>query len=164
MYSRNRIKWECFDYKAEPFNALLERRCPSPTPLFPVSTPTPGTVYFTYTGGGIMQTTLGLASGQVLVPVRPIWQGTGGQYPEGPQLYKPLGFYYLLISEGGTNTGTCSPSRAARAREGGRFLFFPVDLLEFVLGHLVNPDVRLLQVAVGLVAQIAQHGFEGIAA
>ncbi|THX73124.1 hypothetical protein D6D04_08710 [Aureobasidium pullulans] len=28
--------------------------------------------------------------------------GTGGIYPEGPHIYKKDGFYYLLISEGGT--------------------------------------------------------------
>ena len=31
-----------------------------------------------------------------------LWHGTGGAYPEGPHLYKKDGWYYLLISEGGT--------------------------------------------------------------
>lgn len=31
-----------------------------------------------------------------------IWNGTGGRYPEGPHIYKKDGWYYLLISEGGT--------------------------------------------------------------
>lgn len=31
-----------------------------------------------------------------------IWTGTGGSYPEGPHLYQKNGYYYLLISEGGT--------------------------------------------------------------
>lgn len=31
-----------------------------------------------------------------------IWRGTGGSYPEGPHLYRKNGWYYLLISEGGT--------------------------------------------------------------
>ena len=31
--------------------------------------------------------------------------GTGGRYPEGPHIYKKDGWYYLLISEGGTETG-----------------------------------------------------------
>lgn len=34
-----------------------------------------------------------------------IWDGTGGRYPEGPHLYKKDGWYYLLISEGGTEYG-----------------------------------------------------------
>ncbi|MCR5679460.1 MAG: glycoside hydrolase family 43 protein [Prevotella sp.] len=42
------------------------------------------------------------ATGKQLTPSRPIWQGTGGRYPEGPHIYKKDGYYYLLISEGGT--------------------------------------------------------------
>ena len=41
-------------------------------------------------------------SGKQLTPSRRIWEGTGGRYPEGPHLYKKDGWYYLLISEGGT--------------------------------------------------------------
>lgn len=42
------------------------------------------------------------ATGRQLTPSRPLWRGTGGRYPEGPHLYKKDGWYYLLISEGGT--------------------------------------------------------------
>ncbi|KAF3036515.1 hypothetical protein E8E11_004787 [Didymella keratinophila] len=31
-----------------------------------------------------------------------LWSGTGGIYPEGPHIYLRNGFYYLMISEGGT--------------------------------------------------------------
>ena len=41
-------------------------------------------------------------TGEQLTESRPLWQGTGGRYPEGPHLYKKDGYYYLLISEGGT--------------------------------------------------------------
>ncbi len=41
-------------------------------------------------------------TGRQLTPSRPLWQGTGGRYPEGPHIYKKDGYYYLLISEGGT--------------------------------------------------------------
>ena len=41
------------------------------------------------------------ADGQTL-PGRLIWTGTGGQFPEGPHLYKRNGRYYLMIAEGGT--------------------------------------------------------------
>lgn len=41
-------------------------------------------------------------SGKTLAPSRRIWDGTGGRYPEGPHIYKKDGWYYLLISEGGT--------------------------------------------------------------
>jgi xylan 1,4-beta-xylosidase len=62
-------------------------------------------VYFTHTGpAGISQHEIDLATGQV-GEARMIWEGTGGQYPEGPHLYRINGVYYLLISEGGTEYG-----------------------------------------------------------
>ena len=44
-------------------------------------------------------------TGKQLTPSRRIWTGTGGRYPEGPHIYKKDGWYYLLISEGGTEYG-----------------------------------------------------------
>jgi len=41
-------------------------------------------------------------TGEQLTESRAIWQGTGGRYPEGPHIYNKDGYYYLLISEGGT--------------------------------------------------------------
>ena len=41
-------------------------------------------------------------TGEQLTPGIGIWSGTGGRYPEGPHIYKKDGYYYLLISEGGT--------------------------------------------------------------
>ena len=41
-------------------------------------------------------------TGRQLTPSKGIWRGTGGRYPEGPHIYKKDGYYYLLISEGGT--------------------------------------------------------------
>ena len=42
------------------------------------------------------------STGRQLTESRPVWQGTGGRWPEGPHIYKKDGYYYLLISEGGT--------------------------------------------------------------
>jgi alpha-N-arabinofuranosidase len=42
------------------------------------------------------------STGRQLTPSQRIWEGTGGRYPEGPHIYKKDGWYYLLISEGGT--------------------------------------------------------------
>jgi xylan 1,4-beta-xylosidase len=41
-------------------------------------------------------------TGHQLSESKGIWQGEGGRYPEGPHIYKKDGYYYLLISEGGT--------------------------------------------------------------
>ncbi len=34
-----------------------------------------------------------------------IWEGSGGNNPEGPHVYKINGMYYLMIAEGGTEAG-----------------------------------------------------------
>lgn len=44
-------------------------------------------------------------TGRMLSEPRKLWAGTGGRYPEGPHIYKRDGWYYLLISEGGTEYG-----------------------------------------------------------
>ena len=44
-------------------------------------------------------------TGEQLTESKCIWTGTGGRYPEGPHIYKKDGWYYLLISEGGTEYG-----------------------------------------------------------
>ena len=41
-------------------------------------------------------------TGRQLTESRALWRGMGGRYPEGPHIYKKDGWYYLLISEGGT--------------------------------------------------------------
>lgn len=41
-------------------------------------------------------------TGEQLTPSVRIWEGMGGRHPEGPHIYKKDGWYYLLISEGGT--------------------------------------------------------------
>jgi beta-xylosidase len=38
----------------------------------------------------------------VMGPVKQLWNGTGGVWPEGPHIYKKDGWYYLMIAEGGT--------------------------------------------------------------
>ena len=44
-------------------------------------------------------------TGEQLSDSRAIWTGTGGRYPEAPHIYKKDDWYYLLISEGGTEYG-----------------------------------------------------------
>lgn len=44
-----------------------------------------------------------LKTGKKLSEEKKIWGGTGGIYPEGPHIYKKDGWYYLMISEGGTH-------------------------------------------------------------
>ena len=44
-------------------------------------------------------------TGEQLTTSKAIWSGTGGRYPEAPHIYKKDGWYYLMISEGGTEYG-----------------------------------------------------------
>jgi beta-xylosidase len=70
-----------------------------------------GTCYLTYAGfnptgaGGLVQSVVDPGSGRVLTEPRPVWQGTGGKFPEGPHLYHVGDHWYQLIAEGGTERG-----------------------------------------------------------
>jgi alpha-N-arabinofuranosidase len=69
-----------------------------------------GKIYLTsneYAEGkvGIALSEIDIETGQLLTPVRHIWGGTGGRYPEAPHIYKMNGWYYLMIAEGGTEYG-----------------------------------------------------------
>lgn len=57
-------------------------------------------------------------TGEQLTESRRIWNGTGGRHPEGPHLYKKDGWYYLLISEGGTEYGHKVTIARSRSIEG----------------------------------------------
>jgi alpha-N-arabinofuranosidase len=77
-------------------------------------------VYYTGNGGdnepaGIWGFEVDLATGKRLSARVQLWPGTGGAYPEGPHLYRIGDWYYLLVSEGGTEHGhmiTLARSRA----------------------------------------------------
>ena len=69
-------------------------------------------VYYTRNGKGpdrdhprIHQAKIDVDRGRLLGRLRPIWDGTGGIWPEGPHLYKVGTTYYLLTAEGGTGYG-----------------------------------------------------------
>ncbi len=64
-----------------------------------------GSVYYTTSHEGALQSLIDVTTGALLSEPKLVWTGTGGQYPEGPHLYKRHGIYYLLLSEGGTEYG-----------------------------------------------------------
>ena len=57
-------------------------------------------------------------TGEQLTESRRIWGGTGGRFPEGPHVYKRDGWYYLMISEGGTEYGHKVTIARSRSIEG----------------------------------------------
>ncbi|MFC3688075.1 glycoside hydrolase family 43 protein [Aquipuribacter hungaricus] len=94
-----------------------------------------GTCYLTWCaygpGGheGIVQAVLDPATGRLLTPPARLWQGTGGQVPEAPHLYRVGAWWYLLLAEGGTERGhaavvarSASPSGPFEADPGNPFL------------------------------------------
>jgi len=54
---------------------------------------------------GIVISEIDIKTGKRITEPVPVWNGTGGRYPEAPHVYKKDGFYYLLIAEGGTEYG-----------------------------------------------------------
>jgi xylan 1,4-beta-xylosidase len=64
-----------------------------------------GSVLYTTSHHGAFQSRIDVATGELLSEPRVVWAGTGGQHPEGPHLYRRGDWYYLLMSEGGTEYG-----------------------------------------------------------
>jgi xylan 1,4-beta-xylosidase len=54
---------------------------------------------------GIALSEIDIETGKLLSPIKHIWGGTGGRYPEAPHIYRTGGWYYLMIAEGGTEYG-----------------------------------------------------------
>lgn len=62
-----------------------------------------GRVYYTGTSDAMIYLQeLDLKAGRLTGERVILWGGSGGAYAEGPHLYRKDGWYYLLISEGGT--------------------------------------------------------------
>jgi alpha-N-arabinofuranosidase len=68
-----------------------------------------GEAYYLRDGDGptqdhprVFQARIDPATGARREPMQPIWDGTGGIWPEGAHLYKMNGRYYLFAAEGGT--------------------------------------------------------------
>lgn len=75
-----------------------------------------GKAYYMGTGSPeIYAREIDFEKGELVGESMKLWAGTGGAYPEGPHLYKKDGWYYLLISEGGTER--CHMLTMARSRK-----------------------------------------------
>lgn len=69
-------------------------------------------------GSRIVQTRIDTATGEAMEEPRPLWSGSGMKYPEAPHLYKRGDWWYLLIAEGGTETGHAVSIARSRRPEG----------------------------------------------
>ncbi|WP_207797241.1 glycoside hydrolase family 43 protein [Arthrobacter glacialis] len=82
-----------------------------------------GTCYVTFCSNdpetsGIAQVRVDLEHGIALEAPRRLWQGTGLAYPEGPHLFRRGEWWYLLISEGGTERGHAITMARSRSPQG----------------------------------------------
>lgn len=75
-----------------------------------------GQAYMTV-AAGIWLSKVDLVTGAASKPTK-IWSGTGRRNPEGPHLYKKDDSYYLLLAEGGTETGHSSSIARSRSITG----------------------------------------------
>ncbi|MEV0200094.1 glycoside hydrolase family 43 protein [Nonomuraea sp. NPDC050691] len=67
---------------------------------------------------GIRVARIDPVTGKVLEGPYEVWSGTGGKYPEAPHLYRVDGWWYLLLSEGGTERGHAVSIARARSPRG----------------------------------------------
>jgi len=74
-----------------------------------------GSAIYTTAHGGAFQSRIDVTTGKLLSEPKLVWRGSGGQHPEGPHLYFRDGWYYLLISEGGTEYGHMITMARARS-------------------------------------------------
>lgn len=74
-----------------------------------------GTVIYSTSSGGALQSRIDVASGKLLSEPKLVWRGTGGKHPEGPHLVRRNGWYYLLMAEGGTEYGHMVTMARARS-------------------------------------------------
>jgi alpha-N-arabinofuranosidase len=97
-------------------NFIVTARAPEGPWSEPVLVPQPGidpslffdedgSVYYTTSHHGALQSSIDVKSGRLLTEPKVVWGGSGGQHPEGPHLFRREGWYYLLLSEGGTEYG-----------------------------------------------------------
>ncbi len=112
-----------------------------------------GKVYYTRHGegrnGGVFQAEIDIATGQLKDEPRLVWRGTGGIWPEGPHLYKHNGWYYLMISEGGTSYEHSLTMARSRSPWGP----FEANPANPILTHRYAPQLPLQAVGHGDLVQ-----------
>ncbi|MFE5075816.1 glycoside hydrolase family 43 protein [Streptomyces halstedii] len=77
-----------------------------------------GTCWCVVSHGGIQGVRVDPATGERLGEPVALWSGSGLQYPEGPHLYHVGDWWYLLLSEGGTERGHAMSVARARTLPG----------------------------------------------
>ncbi|MFF5896918.1 glycoside hydrolase family 43 protein [Streptomyces argenteolus] len=77
-----------------------------------------GNCWCVYSNDGIRAVRIEPDTGELLSEPVAMWSGTGLKYPEGPHLYRIGDWWYLLLSEGGTESGHAMSVARARTLPG----------------------------------------------
>ncbi|MER5629163.1 glycoside hydrolase family 43 protein [Streptomyces nitrosporeus] len=77
-----------------------------------------GNCWCVFSDGGIRGVRIDPVTGGLLGEQVALWSGSGLQYPEGPHLYRIGDWWYLLLSEGGTERGHAMSVARARSLTG----------------------------------------------
>ncbi|WP_299531417.1 glycoside hydrolase family 43 protein [uncultured Streptomyces sp.] len=77
-----------------------------------------GDCWCVFSHGGIRAVRIDPETGRVLGEPVAMWSGSGLKYPEGPHLYRIGEWWYLLLSEGGTERGHAMSVARARTLPG----------------------------------------------
>lgn len=77
-----------------------------------------GHCWCVFSDGGIRGVRIDPETGELLSEPVAMWSGSGLQYPEGPHLYRIGDWWYLLLSEGGTERGHAMSVARARTLPG----------------------------------------------
>ncbi|MFF4166727.1 glycoside hydrolase family 43 protein [Streptomyces sp. NPDC001741] len=77
-----------------------------------------GNCWCVYSNDGIRAVRLEPDTGELLSEPVAMWSGSGLKYPEGPHLYRIGDWWYLLLSEGGTESGHAMSVARARTLPG----------------------------------------------
>ncbi|XPS70027.1 hypothetical protein M3J07_002265 [Ascochyta lentis] len=56
----------------------------------------------TFNSSGVVHAPVNLTTGEVTLPFKWLWKGTGGAAPEAAHVYEKDSWYYVLLAEGGT--------------------------------------------------------------
>ncbi|KAJ8117031.1 hypothetical protein OPT61_g1675 [Boeremia exigua] len=56
----------------------------------------------TFNSSGVVHAPVNLTTGEVTLPFKWLWKGTGGAAPEAAHVYKRNDWYYVMLAEGGT--------------------------------------------------------------
>ena len=122
---------------SEPIEIEFTRGSCDPTLFFDE-----GRCYFLWKDVYIKICEIDVKTGKQLSPIKRLWSGEGGRYPEGPHIYKKDGYYYLMLAEGGTEHGHHVNIARSRFLEGPYEPNPSNPILSHFSGEMQNSEIQ----------------------